>query len=674
MSRKERYISAPLATLPDLVIPVPIENGGTDGASPLQAADSLGLLSKFRLGQAGGAAKLNSSAMVTREQLGSAIIDRPTLKGPKEVFAEQTVEYLITNFDSLQTYNISVSVGTIVRTGAVLSYTAPVTPGSMTLTLNGRSLVIPIKAVTPIKPEILAPVNGALNQSFNLTFAIGALVLPVGTANHESTDWQISTDAAFTTLVASSNNDTVNKTTWTVNNLARNTLFFVRARVKDVVKGLSEWSNVSEFTTRNSNLPLYETAILRPFSYNNPDGGHVGFGGPIYSHTRITAITPDGSRAVIGDPYIGTSGVTVRGLLYVFRRENGVWVEETRIASPADNPSPGRWPTCVDIDATGTRMVVGTGLNVFVYSRSGTTWTRESKFTAPGDASTVLFGYNVAIDSTGLRVALSCGATRRCYVFLRSGTTWNQETQINLPNLHTQYGSNTDAQTVDFDENANRLIIGVPNYDSAYFEGTGQPAINTGIVHIYSRSGTTWTRDHSWLPPSAYDSYGPTDTTHNQKISNAFFGCGIAMSSDGNKVAVGFTSAGRITGSGPNQPFPVLIYRRDGVTNWVLEAALTSPGVESGVYGVGYQGVQFDMTSNGNGVIMTHYRYENGNYAGPFLSMFEKNGNAWEFSHSVTPSAGHGPLSDTAARISGDGKFALLTVLLSNQPAVHVFA
>lgn len=668
MSRKERYISAPVAAVPDLDIAVPIEAGGTGGRSPLQAANSLEILSKYRLGQNNGAAKLDANGQVSRSNLGGSIVDGPTIKGPRQIYAEQTVEYIITNFDSLLPYTVSVSVGSITRDGALLSYVAPLTAGVLQLTVNGRVLTIPIQAATPLNPVILSPIDNALNQGFNLTFTASAMALPAGTANHESSNWEIATDPTFTTIVRSSYNDAVNKISWSVTALDRNTTYFVRTSQKDVTKGVSGWSEVTQFQTRNTNLPLYETALLRPYRDSDDLGGSVQFGDPHFPSNRVLSVSADGSRVAVCDPNVGVSGQTITGLLYVFRRENGSWVEELRLSTPADNGGASLWATSVDLDATGTRMAVGTGYNAFVYLRTGTTWTKEAKLANPSGTASLLFGYNVTIDSTGLRVAVTCGAGRRCYVFLRTGVTWAQEAYLNPPSAHTQYGSNTDWVTADFDENANRIILGIPYYDGAYAEGTLQPCLNSGYVHIYSRSGTNWTRDHGWLPPTQYDSLGPIDSTHNQRISNAQFGTCVVMSNDGNRVAIGFGSAGQDVESGPNVPLPVLVYRRDGVANWVVEAALLTPGSIA----VG-QGLEFDFAANGLGAIVSHYRNESGNFVGPSLAMFESISGTWQYTHSVTPSLLGALFSQVPVRLSGDGKYALVSTAGQGLKRVAVF-
>lgn len=56
----------------------------------------------------------------------------------------------------------------------------------------------------------------------------------VSSATHASTDWEVATDAAFSSIVAQSMNDTVNKTTWSA--VLSNGSYYVRARFNAVLE------------------------------------------------------------------------------------------------------------------------------------------------------------------------------------------------------------------------------------------------------------------------------------------------------------------------------------------------------------------------------------------------------------------------------------------------------
>jgi len=70
-------------------------------------------------------------------------------------------------------------------------------------------------------------------------------------ANHESTDWQIASDASFNTIVKQSLADTSNKTSYSFdyNDFSTSTEYFFRVRVKDAIYGYSSYSATHSFTT-----------------------------------------------------------------------------------------------------------------------------------------------------------------------------------------------------------------------------------------------------------------------------------------------------------------------------------------------------------------------------------------------------------------------------------------
>lgn len=148
----------------------------------------------------------------------------PTLTGPLQFFYTTTpVTYVITNYLSDETYVLSSTTGTISRTGDVVSYT-PGAPfnGERTdsFTINGRVFEVLVLDETPLAPEVTYPLANQQDVAANTLLVESSSFStnnPDSTRTHASTDWEIATDANFTTIVASSYEDTVNKTTWDPN-------------------------------------------------------------------------------------------------------------------------------------------------------------------------------------------------------------------------------------------------------------------------------------------------------------------------------------------------------------------------------------------------------------------------------------------------------------------------
>src|SRR6266567_4289233 len=140
---------------------------------------------------------------------------------------------------------------------------------------------------------------------------------------------------------------------------------------------------------------------------------------------------------------------------------------------------------------------------------------------APGEASA-----GIETDNS----ALGAGAV---YVYLRSGTTWTQQAYIKAsnPEAGDQFGA-----SVALSDNGNTLAVGATGEDSALPGVTagnvsevtaGNTAPGAGAVYVFTRSGTTWTQQ-------AYVKASNTDADDQ-------FGISVALNSDGNTLAVGTT-------------------------------------------------------------------------------------------------------------------------------------
>ena len=98
----------------------------------------------------------------------------------------------------------------------------------------------------------------------------------------------------------------------------------------------------------------------------------------------------------------------------------------------------------VSINSDGSYVVVGdsTNKNVFVYVRSGTSWSLQQTInvTAVADGTTAYnFGYSVDIDAAGETIVVGNrdSAPSTIWVYTRSGTTWSKQREIDERALDT---------------------------------------------------------------------------------------------------------------------------------------------------------------------------------------------------------------------------------------------
>jgi len=98
-------------------------------------------------------------------------------------------------------------------------------------------------------PSITSPSNGAVDQMGSVTITSSAFGWSGLSDTHASSDWQLATDAGFTSIVSQSTADTSNLTSWDVSGLSTSQTYYVRVRHNGTNNGSSEWSAASSFAT-----------------------------------------------------------------------------------------------------------------------------------------------------------------------------------------------------------------------------------------------------------------------------------------------------------------------------------------------------------------------------------------------------------------------------------------
>jgi hypothetical protein len=122
------------------------------------------------------------------------------------------------------------------------------------------------------QPTITSPANGATGVAASPSFTSTAFVVSSGSDTHEGSDWQIATDAGFTTIVAQTTNSAVNKTTYSIAGLSGGVTYYARVRYKGLAFGYSAWSPTVSFTVIS--VPTYSVV---PTTTTLNEGGNVNF-------------------------------------------------------------------------------------------------------------------------------------------------------------------------------------------------------------------------------------------------------------------------------------------------------------------------------------------------------------------------------------------------------------
>jgi hypothetical protein len=187
------------------------------------------------------------------------------------------------------------------------------------------------------------------------------------------------------------------------------------------------------------------------------------------------SVAVSGDTAAVGALVQNTSA----GGVYVFTRSGTTWTQQQKLAGD-DTVSGDVFGRSVALD--GDTLVVGASNKdfqrgaVYVYTRSGTTWTQQQKLAAQDAAAGDSFGISVAIsgDTAAIGSFEADGGKGAVYVFTRSGTTWTQQQRLSVPG-----GSTNDNFGNAVALSGDTAIVG---------------AYNVGAAYAFMRSGTTWTQ------------------------------------------------------------------------------------------------------------------------------------------------------------------------------------
>jgi cysteine-rich repeat protein len=287
------------------------------------------------------------------------------------------------------------------------------------------------------------------------------------------------------------------------------------------------------------------------------------------------------------------------GAVYVFTRSGTTWTQQAylkasntdafdhfgdRVALSADGSSlavgaPGEASAATGIDGDQADNSASGAGAVYVFTRSGATWSQQAYLKASSPDTFDAFGGSVALSSDGSTLAVGASGdaiaatgvgdlSGAVYVFTRRGTTWSQQARIQASNPNAQDGFGA---SVALSADGSTLAVGAFGEASAAIgidgNQTSNSARSAGAVYVFTRRGTTWSQQ-------AYLKASNTDALDE-------FGGSVALSADGAILAVGaLGEASAATGIGGDQADnsagsagAVYVFTRNGAT-WSQQAYL----------------------------------------------------------------------------------------------------
>ncbi|MCC6408392.1 MAG: hypothetical protein IT453_14600 [Planctomycetes bacterium] len=321
-------------------------------------------------------------------------------------------------------------------------------------------------------------------------------------------------------------------------------------------------------------------------------GGNCGFG---------HSVALDGDTALVGVPHPGAGGSS--GAAVVYRKVAGVWTQEATL-SPSDPAAGNYFGISVAIDgdralvgATGTYYQTSPGAGaVYVFTRSGTTWTQQQKLIASDPLQSAEFGYSVGVSGSTFVVGApqatfnNEGGRGAAYVFDLVGSTWVQSAKLAGGNT-TSGARNGSSVAIEGD----RLVIGA----RTTYEDGGQ-TIGTGSAYVFARSGSTWSQEAK-LQATPY-------------VAWAQLGSSIAL--DGNRVIVGAPGENLNVGA-------AYVFDKVGA-NWVQKGRLAGAGTDSGDW------FGWSVDVSGNRAVAGAYNYDSVTPLGNgCVKLFDFDGATW---------------------------------------------
>jgi hypothetical protein len=243
------------------------------------------------------------------------------------------------------------------------------------------------------------------------------------------------------------------------------------------------------------------------------------------------AISADGSTAIVGGP--GDNGRV--GAVWMFARSEGMWVQQGPKLTPESEGTAveceeleGEPEACgvgrsVALSADGNVALVGAPRNkghqgaAWVYTRSGSTWTKSARLTGEEAVGAARFGRSVALSADGsLAVvggALDAFGHGAVWIFKNTGGGWVRAAKLIEPG---ERGESFFGASVALSRDGTTLLIGAPGRERF-----------TGAAWLFTRSGETWTAD-----PNPF-------LGGEEEIGRGRFGFSVALNADATLALVG---------------------------------------------------------------------------------------------------------------------------------------
>ncbi len=368
-----------------------------------------------------------------------------------------------------------------------------------------------------------------------------------------------------------------------------------RLRATLVVRGDSLLLRVVD---RGARYPVRIDPLLEVDSFVPPAFGPI-------------ALSGDGDTMLIGSSQYNSNA----GGAWAFVNDDGVWTQQQAFTETG-----GGFGRSVALSSDGNTAAITGGMSgglpaVWIFTRSGSTWTLQNVSTSAVVAGDGTFGVSVALSGDGNTAVI--GGQGGFWGMTRAGTTWSQPgTPIVDPVTHI--GADYFGSAVALSADGTTALISSPS-------GTLGPPQEAGGADVFTRSGNAWSLQ--------------------QFIG--FYGQSVALSDDGNTALVGGYDPG--TGLGD-----VWAYTRAGGV-WSSQQHITpTDEVGEGVFGFSAA-----LSADGNTALIGGP----GDFAEGAAWVYKRTGGTWSEQQKIHPKTTQGSYSNFGREValSSDGSTALIT-------------
>lgn len=208
---------------------------------------------------------------------------------------------------------------------------------------------------------------------------------------------------------------------------------------------------------------------------------------------RVVALSDQ--TALVSSPSAISNGGQSVGVVYVFRRLDGIWTLDGTLVPPAATAGGGFGKA---IAFSGDTVLVGApfesvGANgqegaVYAFFRIGNAWIYQARLEAADAESGSLFGESIALSGdtaligSGFRSVDANVRQGAAYVFVRDGSTWGQQAKLTAAD-----GAAGDQFGLSVAISGDSALVGANGHDVG-------PNEDQGAAYLFDRTGAVWSQ------------------------------------------------------------------------------------------------------------------------------------------------------------------------------------